>query len=167
MEYGYDRAKMLWSSHEYACRSITKGFWLHVKNTVFHTCHSKWPDISEESIRYFQDCKTGAERFTIEQMNNCFSAEECKQVGSGVAAMIAVRLCNSTIDDENVGGWMPAKCAEYAHESCHHDAYVKVQEFAEAAACNSTNTTMDDSLDGISGMCQETLSAMEEAAKLT
>jgi hypothetical protein len=177
MEYGYREAKTLWDSREYSCKSITKGYWVHVKNTVFNTCHSKWADSSKESKLYFQECKTGAQNFALEAMDNCFDEDECKQVGINVAVMIADRFCNSgdggsmmeEAEENGAGGWMPAKCAEFANESCNSDASDTVTKFIQDGACSSEDGAALEnvSADDISVLCETTLSAMEEAAKLT
>jgi hypothetical protein len=174
MEFGYLEAKMLWSSSSshgpYQCESIIQDYWVHgVQTIVFSTCDSKWPATSEWAM-YAQDCKKGAEKFTMEQMDNCFNVEECKQVGVSAAASVVGMFCeeqNNGLFHNKAGGWIPAKCVQYAEVSCNYDAVETAQRFMEGGVCGHESSSGLDYLDEIHQLCQTELNAMLEAAKLT
>lgn len=165
MEYGYLEAKMLWSKGSYKCDSITQEYWVQVQKIVFNSCDSKWP-ASSKWAKYSQDCKTGVEKFTVEQMDNCFDVEECKQVGVSAAASVVGIFCKQNgLFHEGGGGWIPVKCVQYAEVSCEYDAVETAQKFIEGGVCG--NGSGMDYLDEIHQLCQKELDAMLEAAQLT
>jgi hypothetical protein len=171
MEYGYLEAKMLWSNggtngSPYQCKSITHDYWVQVQKIVFKTCDSTWPATSKW-FQYSYDCKKGAEKFTVEQMDNCYDVEQCKQVGISAAASVVGLFCKAQngLFRERTGGWIPVKCVQYAEVSCKYDAVETAQTFIEGGVCGHGTSGMDY-LDEIHQLCQKELHKMVEAAQL-
>jgi hypothetical protein len=177
-DYGYGFAEMIWSDGYYDCDNIHNEYWVDVQNIVFTMCDFKWlSDSSGMWEQYSQECKTGAEQFTLEEMDNCSSTvvdndnvdvEECSQVGVSAAASVAGTFCKQNglfQEPADAGSWIPTKCVQHAMVTCKYDAVQTVQRFNQGGVC--TQGSALDYIDQIHQLCEQEVSAMEQAANPT
>jgi hypothetical protein len=164
VDYGYVEAALLWNRTHYSCESITNIFWVDVQTSVFPLCDSTWKADSMWAS-YSQLCKTGAEQFTVEAMDNCFDTTKCAAVGVSAAASVAGTFCKQNgLYHERDGSWIPTKCVQHAAISCKKDAVETVEKFNQGGVCASGSAL--EYVNEIHQLCDQEVATMEQAANL-
>jgi hypothetical protein len=92
--FGYISAKAFWSSRNgtYNCTNIYTHFWEDVKNEVFPDCENNW--IVEYRNVNASACKSGVEKFTMDQIGACFTTTDCSQLGYSASGKVAKTFCS-------------------------------------------------------------------------
>lgn len=99
---GYNDARDLWDATQprYRCNElndVVNSYWPDVKRQVWPTCESKYSLWSSR----IQDCKDGAEAFTVEKVGDCVALSDCYALGDIAAEGVAGLFCSSAPKTES------------------------------------------------------------------
>jgi hypothetical protein len=157
-EYGYATAQSLWASTDkgYTCANVAQSFWLDVKSLVFAECETKWAGQSTGgSSNPAGSCRRGAKRFAMDQMDACFTVEDCYRLGVGASATVSRGFCNDSEQGILEREVIPRKCKKLAVITCASDAVKTIEEYFQSSTCATVTDSTLNFVDEIHELCED------------